>query len=68
MKAEFDENDISEITKDMVERYERVRAGGAYNMLDPRARQLVGVPEPVYAKIVFNYQALLEKFGVARAG
>jgi hypothetical protein len=66
MKNKFDEHDLSMITKDMVERYERVRSGGAYNMFDPRARQLVGVSEPVYAKIIFNYSDLMKKFDVKR--
>jgi hypothetical protein len=38
--------------------YEEVRAGGAYNMFDPRARQLTGLSRADYGFVMDNYSAL----------
>lgn len=38
--------------------YEEVRASGAYNMFDPRARQLTGLSRADYGFAMDNYSAL----------
>ena len=38
--------------------YERVRAGGRYNMFDPRARRTAKLSEAEYGFVMDNYSAL----------
>lgn len=39
-------------------RYEKVRAGGKYNMFDPRARQATGLSMERYSFVMQNYSEL----------
>lgn len=38
--------------------YERVRQGGRFNMLDPRARYAAGLSEEEYEFVLSNYSEL----------
>lgn len=40
--------------------YERVRASGAYNMYDPRARQATGLSDERYSFVMKNFVELKE--------
>lgn len=48
--------------KDKLFRYEIVRIDGKYNMLDQRARQLVGLDIGDYTYIIHNYSELMKKY------
>lgn len=38
--------------------YEKVRAGGRYNMFDPNARRLTGLSQNDYTFVMVNFDAL----------
>ena len=42
----------------MYEAYEEVRAGGQYNMFDPRARRAAGLTEDEYLFVMENFSEL----------
>lgn len=49
--------------KDIVDwhAYERVRAGGKYNMFDPRARMMTGLSQDRYIFILENYSRIQDQ-------
>ncbi len=53
---------IEEITEDDFREYEIVRQSGAYNMLDPRARELSGLDRATYVGIIQHYTELNAKW------
>lgn len=48
--------------KENLLKYEVIRHQGKYNMLDPRARQLTGLTEEDYFKIMKDYKKLVSKY------
>jgi len=57
-----------EITKDMVERFEAIRAKGRFNMFMDAAKvaKKMKIGLTVYFDIVKNYSDLIAKFGIER--
>ena len=56
---------MDQITKHDFHAYERVRAGGRFNMMTDsrRAMSEASLDRDVYVAIISNYEALLEKYG-----
>jgi hypothetical protein len=50
------------ITKEQFMDYERVRKEGRFNMLDPNARMLSGLPQAEYSEIMWNYGEHADKW------
>ena len=50
------------VTKEVFMKYYDVQMGGAYNMLDPRARELTGLDKETYLDIIKNYSKYYSKF------
>ena len=50
------------ITKQQFEEYKEVQEMGAYNMLDPRARDLTTLTKQEWVAIMKNYEDLENKF------
>lgn len=44
--------------------YEEVRLSGEYNMIDPRAREIVGLTRSEYSFVMNNYSELKEASSV----
>ena len=47
-----------EITKEQFDEYKQVQDMGAYNMLDPRARELISLSKQEWIYIIKNYKEL----------
>lgn len=57
------------VTKEMVERYEAIRASGLWNMLSREALEQFesyGYSKDEYMDIINNYGEYMKKFGVER--
>ena len=50
------------ITKQDFEDYERVRAGGRWNMFDPNAQRATGLNRETYLAVMWHYMVLMEKW------
>ena len=50
------------VTKEQFMKYYDVQMGGAYNMLDPRARELTCLDKETYFDIIKNYNNYYCKF------
>ena len=50
------------MNKEKFMRYFDVQMGGAYNMLDPRARELTGLSKKDYLDIIKNYNKYYSMF------
>lgn len=53
---------LEELTKHDFEQYECVRSYGAYNMFDPRAREMSGLSREAYSGVMKHYAVLVVKF------
>lgn len=51
-----------EITKEQFDEYKQVQDIGAYNMLDPRARELTDLSKQEWIYIIKNYKELDKVF------
>ena len=51
-----------EITKEQFEEYKEVQESGAYNMFDPRAREITDLSKEQWIEIIKNYSALRERY------
>lgn len=51
------------ITKEQFDEYKQVQDMGAYNMFDPRARELTDLSKQEWAYIIKNYEELYKNYG-----
>ena len=52
-----------QITKDKFQEYKRVQESGAYNMFDPRARELTELSKAEWVTIMREYEKLNKAWG-----
>ena len=55
-------SDTVKIDKSDWDQYKRVQSSGAYNMFDPRAREMTTLTRNEWIHIISNYSDLKEKF------
>tara|TARA_R110002051_G_C8703569_1_gene494746 strand:- start:1319 stop:1501 length:183 start_codon:yes stop_codon:yes gene_type:complete len=55
-------SDTVKIDKSDWDQYKRVQKSGAYNMFDPRAREMTTLTRNEWIHIISNYQDLKEQF------
>jgi len=51
-----------EVTLEQFNRYREVQENGAFNMLDPRAKEMTGLSKSVYMECISRYGELIEKY------
>ena len=52
-----------QITKDKFQEYKRVQESGAYNMFDPRAREMTELSKAEWVTIMREYEKLNKAWG-----
>ena len=52
-----------QITKDKFQEYKRVQESGAYNMFDPRAREMTKLSKAEWVTIMREYEKLNKAWG-----
>ena len=52
-----------QITKDKIQEYKRVQESGAYNMFDPRAREMTELSKAEWVTIMREYEKLNKAWG-----
>lgn len=62
MSAKHIDYEKVDITKDDFDAYENVRESGIYNMFDPRAKIMTGLPEHKYYAIIKYYNKFSKQF------